>query len=101
MWYTKADNLRQPVLFLVIIFFLFFPYHCLLPSFSPSSLPSLLMKVIPGRKNEFEIRKCGHFLNKKFIALSTNVFFFASCFVLLKYNFPRYYLFELSENPMK
>ena len=50
MWYTKADDLRQPVLFLVIIFFLFFPYHCLLPSFSSSSLPSLLMKVIPGKK---------------------------------------------------
>ena len=100
MWYTKADDLRQPVLFLVIIFFLF--SISLFTSFILSFLPSFPpYEGNSWKKNESEIRKCGHFLNKKLIALSTNVFFFASCFVLLKHNFPRYYLFELSENPMK
>ena len=61
-------------------------------SFIPSSLPSFPpYEGNSWKENEFEIRKYGHFLNKKLIALSTNVFF-ASCFVLLKYNFPRYYL---------
>ena len=78
MWYANKRrlNLGQPVLFLVIIFFLFFPHHCLLPSFPPPSLPSFLLKVIPGRKNEFEFRKCGCFLNKELTTLNTNAFFF-------------------------
>lgn len=95
MWCTNKDILclGQSVLFLAIIFFFFFPYHCLIPSFPPS----FLMKVKMNSSSE----DAAVLLNKDLLCSIEMPFSLAKCFVLLKYNFLGIISFKPSENPMK